>query len=342
MSADEGDGAPEDRPSGPRLSGASERPGLRPARPDASKDEPRASYMPRLPWLWIILGAIVIGASVGGFYLRREQRADALRADILSLHDDRLSDLSERYLGFRDRIETLVHRAARGPAPERWADEHLNLSGLRSGEGLYLRIPARVARDRENISAGALGMTPDSITRCMGLAPMSVRGLYERGDFLTPEWIDRVRGENDMMRLRVLDDQLGRHVQVDAPVVVNMMRADWFLLVIQQGENRRDHPVDVYLWGLRGGENKPLLRARIQGRGLLIPVRVRLPGTDAPDVPSRAPVQSGGAQDCSIASQIREVAGGESIEFESGQQLLERENAAPSQPAPSDEEAPQD
>jgi hypothetical protein len=107
-------------------------------------------------------------------------------------------------------------------------------------------------------------------------------------------------------------------VQVDVPVVVSMLQADWFMLVLQQGENRRDAPVDVFLWDLR--RNRPLMRARIQGRGLLVPVRAHFEGVPSAPAAHRS-LTSGAAQDCSIASQIRAMTGGEPLGFESAEAL---------------------
>ncbi|MCB9595935.1 MAG: hypothetical protein H6719_24660 [Sandaracinaceae bacterium] len=265
----------------------------------------------------MILGVIGVFA----FYLiRQDRRKEALREQMLDLHEEQLTDVAERYMGFRHRLETLVQQAAEGGEPETWSDPRLNLSGLRGGEGLYLRINAEAATGPTEIEQAALVMDADAITRCLGLAPMSVRGLYERGEFLTPAWVDGLREEQDMMALRVFEDQLGRHIQVDAPVVLSMMQADWFLLVLQRGESRRDHPVDVFLWDLR--RNTQLLRARIQGRGLLVPVRLRFEG-----VPQGAPAtmnpRSGGATDCSIASQLRALTGSDAVEFESGEEVID-------------------
>lgn len=241
---------------------------------------------------------------------------------MLTLHETELRSISERYLGFRRRIEELVMATREAGEPDSWADPRLNISGLRSGEGLYLRLGADWTNEPDRIEGAALAMERDAITRCLGLAPTSLRGLYESGYFLTAEWVDQVRVEQDMMALRVLDDQLGRHIQVDAPVVLSMMQADWFLLVVQQGENRRDAPVDVYLWDL--GRNRQLLRARIQGRGLLVPVRLAFEGTHPAPAPGRPQVRSGAAHDCSIASQIRALTGAGTLDFESGDAIIEQ------------------
>ena len=259
------------------------------------------------------------------FYtVRQDRRQEALREQMLELHESQLTEVAERYMEFRGRIEDLVQEAAEGGEPEAWADPRLSMRALRSREGLYLRIRSEAAAGSEEIRSGALIMEPDRIHDCLGTSPMSVRGLYEKGEFLTPGWVENLRSEEDMMALRVLDDQLGRHIQVDAPVVLSMMQARWFMLVIQQGESRRDHPVDVFIWDLR--ENRQLLRARIQGRGLLVPVRLRFEGVQAGPGATINP-RSGGATDCSIGSQITELMGAEPLEFDSSDEVVEAAEA---------------
>jgi hypothetical protein len=308
------------------------RPDLSPARPDAEGSEGRPSYMPRVPWRWILLGAVVLMAVVGSYYVRRQQRGDALRADMLRVHRERLGAPSRQYMAFRERLEGLVVEAARAEAPERWVDPRLDFTELRTRPGLYLRLPVEAAREPEQLQRAARGTSPDAIMRCLGVSATHVGGLYDAGYFLTPEWVEALRREQDLMRLRVLEEQLRGHVQADTPVVFDLMRAEWFMLVLQRGENRRDHPVDVYLWDLR--RNRALLRARVQSRGLLIPVRLRLEGQPQAGPAARRDLTSGGANDCSIAAQIRELAGTRAVEFGAGSTLVGAENSPPVPPPP--------
>ncbi len=283
---------------------------LAPAQPEPEELATRPGYMPKIRWGIILglIGAVVLAVS---FYRAREtQRADELRRQLLESHEQELSSVSERYQAFRTRIERWTIEAATAGEPEQLVDPRLRIAGLHEGEGLYLRLLASDATSPEGVARGAMAMEGDALTRCLGIAPMSARGLYEHGDFLMPEWVEAARAERDFLRLRVLDEQLAGHITADLPVLATLMDAEYFLLVLQQGENRRDAPVDVYLWDLR--EQRQLLAARIQARGVLLPVRIRslvpeAPAAPAPETPPS--MTSGGAQDCSIASQIKGLTG---------------------------------
>jgi hypothetical protein len=101
---------------------------------------------------------------------------------------------------------------------------------------------------------------------------------------------------------------LSRRIRADLPSVLGLTRSDWFMLVLQEGENRRDAPVRVFLWGLgqRGAGPELLLRARVQSQGVLLTTRIL-----SKDMPERAPQQdperarAGAANDCSIAGQLK-------------------------------------
>jgi hypothetical protein len=301
---------PEEIPSGEEPSS----PRLRAAKPDPEELEGRPEYMPQIPWKWALVGALALAGIYFGYQYREGARADAMREQILSTHEEHLAPIVDRYRTFRTRIEDWTMEAASAGEPERWADPRLRITGLHGGEGLYLRVRAEDATSREGIERGALAMREDALTRGLGIAPASARGLFENGAFLMPQWLDAVREEPDFLRLRVLDEQLARNMAVDVPIVSNLLRAEYFLLVVQQGENRRDAPVDVYLWDLR--ENRQLLRTRIQARGVLIPVRIdrMLPGVQVQAAPGVPAMTSGGAHDCSIAAQIKAITGDSVVE----------------------------
>jgi hypothetical protein len=153
-------------------------------------------------------------------------------------------------------------------------------------------------------------MESDAITRCLGVAPASARSLYALRGFLGPELVERANATTDVMGLRVIDDELRRRIARDLPPVGNLLRSDWFLLVLERGENRRDHPVDVYLWDLHS--DRQLLAVRTRADGVLVPVRIAMPGAgNAP----RPAASTGGANDCSIAAQVKELTGEPAARF---------------------------
>ena len=277
---------------------------LAPARPETLEES--SAYMPRLPWRWILLGALSLATVTGGFWLKEQRKAEMLRSQILRVHEQELAQASERCRKLRDKLEGWIVNAAR-KRPDNWVDKRLRIPGLRSGNGLYLRLPVEAALDKDKLALAAAFMKPDAIPKCLGLSPASARGLYEKGSFLLPEWIEETRTDDSVMSLRVTDTILSRHIRNDLPSVLNMLRSDWFLLVLQLGENRRDDPVDVFLWDLRS--DKQLLRARIQARGVLLPMRIASEGASrgAPLAPDR--ITRGAANDCSIGAQLKAMTG---------------------------------
>ena len=276
---------------------------LKPARPELSEQR---AYMPRIPWAWIV-GALVLVAGVTTAYrLREERKAEELKAQLVRVHEQQLQPASEQVLAFRKRISDLVLEAGQGE-PKRFIDDRLNLAGLRKGQGLYLRIQASDTDSLEHIHKGAAEMTPDVIAACLGVTVTSARALFEKTTFLEPAWIDARRKEDSVMKLRVADEMLANHIRADLPAILGMLKSDWFLLVVQQGDNRRDFPVDVFLWDLRSGNG--LLTSRIQARGALMPTRIFSHGVHKGPPVQAEQLRGAGAHDCSIASQIKALDG---------------------------------
>jgi hypothetical protein len=260
--------------------------------------------MPRLPWRWIVLGTLSVTTVITGYAISQQRKADALRSQIVQVHEQ-LAEPARRYLEVRNRLEDWIVAAA-SKAPDSYADKRLRIPGLRSGRGLYLRLMAKDAASKPAIEKGAIAMDADAIPACLGLAPESARGLWQKGEFLKPEALDETKQENGVMKLRVADTVLARHLQADLPAVLNMMRSDWFLLVLQQAESRHEQPVDVFLWDMRTGTQ--LLRGRVQSSGVLIGARIQLKDAHARGA---TPGERGGAMadDCTIAAQIKQLAG---------------------------------
>ncbi|HKP57617.1 MAG TPA: hypothetical protein VJV78_12890 [Polyangiales bacterium] len=281
---------------------------LVPARPHVV-DDARA-YMPRIPWHFVVLGVLSVTVVMGGYYLRQRNKADELRAQMVRVHEVELAEAREVYTQLRSKVEDLIVNAANAN-PQTLVDPRLHIPGLRSGNGLYMRLPLTAAHGKAEIKKAASEMEPDLIATCLGLAPASARGLYEKGEFLTPEWLTALKRDTDLLHLRVQDEMLSRRIRADLPSVLGLARSDWFMLVLQEGENRRDSPVRVFLWGLgqRGAGPELLLRTRVQSQGVLLTTRILSAAT-----PAKAPAQdperarAGAANDCSIAGQLKALA----------------------------------
>jgi hypothetical protein len=282
---------------------------LRPARPD---DDESTAYGPRVPWLWIVLGAVAATILGGGWYWRESEKESRLRGEILSVYDQRVAPVGERYRTFRDRIDGWVAEVARQDPPEPFVDPRLRISALHTGQGVYLRLRADAAGSPADIERGAREMGPDAITRCMGITPLSLRGFYEQARILDPAWRQGVVDASGVMRLRVLDDELRRGAETELPNALNAIGSRYFLLVLQRGPSRRDAPVDVFMWDLRAGVK--LLSTRTDPDGVLVPVRARFEGAPpSPRVPHNP--DSMGAVDCSIASQVKALTGEPAMTF---------------------------
>ncbi|MFW6050597.1 MAG: hypothetical protein ACODAU_05455 [Myxococcota bacterium] len=296
---------------------------LKPAK--LTTEDEGARFRKGLPWKWILLGAAFAATLVGLFWLRQARRADALRTNMRTLHGEVVTPAAERIDRFRQRIERWTMRAAE-EAPEPWADPRLTFAGLHDAQGVYLRIPAEAAGSPEDIAEAARTMGKDAIARCLGLSPTSLRGLYERTGFLSPDWLAQVDRADGLMRLRVLDDDLARRVKRDLPILLHLLQSDYFLLVLERGDDRREAPVDVYLWDLR--ENRALLRTRTEAEGLLLPVRISM--GDAPRTAGKPKLRSAGAFDCSIAAQVKSLTGERPVSVGKAAEKLEDDEPAKS------------
>ncbi len=282
---------------------------LRPARPEPEGDKP--AYMPQLPWKWLGGLSLFLVSSVTIYQLHQREEAALLRTAIMRAHKQDLGPIVSRFEDLVGKINGWTVAAGNAETVTNYADPRLNLDALHKGKGLYMRLKAADARTPDGIITGLDAATPDAIARCLGLAPASVGELYARGSFLTSTWIEQADSAESVMKLRVIADEIKQRSARDLPFVAETLRSDWFLLAVERGENRRDAPIDMYLYDLR--TNKQLLRGRIQAEGALIAARIAVEGVKPGAYASGA--QTGGAADCSIASGLRELTGSKTATF---------------------------
>ena len=277
--------------------------------PASYEDISSSSFGPKIPWKWILLigGLIVMIITVVQFGQARD--LSALRARIIEVHENQIAPLSNRAMEFRERLEGLVTEAASADMTTA-VNPRFRFSAIHNAQVIYLRIPAEAADSPESIREAALAAGSDSIGACLGIAPISLRGMYEADAPLRDDWIDEIREAEDRQRLESLDYQIGQHVQRDLPLLMTMVQSHLFMLVLERGSNRREHPVDVFLWDLRRDEL--LVKAQARSRGRLLSVRVRT--AEGTAIREHRSGITTGAVDCSIAQQLQRATGEGMIE----------------------------
>jgi hypothetical protein len=279
---------------------------LAPARYEPT-DADAEGFAPKLPWGLIVLGALVFVLGIGGYFYNEHVELAALREQIVGEYAQGVEPDARRLRGFREQLEDMIIEAASRP-PETHADAELRFAAMHDARGLYLRILAADASSREDIARGSTRMMPDSFTRCLGLAPTSLRGLFERGEFLATSWPERLRTANTRLRLRVIQDELRRHIRRDLPLFNELLDADYFLLTLEES----DGAFDVFLWDLHSGRR--LLSTHARPSGLLLPVRIDLPGLE-PGPRYRRQPHPVGAAECSIAAHVKALTGEDTMSF---------------------------
>lgn len=274
---------------------------LTPARYQA---DGRRTFAPNRRW-GLVLAVL---ASIAGFFLiqvyGRVRAREALREELLARYEAEAAPTADEVNQFITRLNDWVADAGReDAAPATFANEGFRWSEMHDWRGLYLRIEAEHTRDPATIATAAREMTRDAITRCLGVSPVSARGLYELAQFLEPAWVESIRTEEDTMTLRVLEDEMNRRLRRDVPLVRSMLRSHYFLLIVTRGGHSAGI-VDAYVYDLDRGVL--LMSTRTRAGGRLIPVRI---GESRGPWPSELDLSRSGAEDCSIAGALRAVAG---------------------------------
>lgn len=275
---------------------------LVPARPPDLGEAKRTGFLPRLPWRYLALLAAIVTLVIIGFNWRQEERAAELRVELRKVHTTELSGLRGEYTTALGGLQKLIMRAAAAPIEPSYVDEGFHFESLRESAGLYLRLPLERASSAEQIAAAAHVMEPDYIPACLGLEPTTARELYEIGEFLLPSFVAGLDAEN-LMKLRVREETLHQRLSKDLPSLRAAMHAAWIMLVLQEGPNRSQDPVRVFVWDMRRG--KELLHARVRAQGIMFSSRILSQGTAAPGGGQNNAGGAVEANDCSIASELR-------------------------------------
>lgn len=260
---------------------------------------PKNRYRPGLPWRRIGFVVLVAALIVGAYFWRQKTRADALRERIYDLHAEEvapvLAALAETSADLREKS-----LSAKTGAATRLIRAEVPLSALHDEEVVYLRVRAPELRNQKTLAAAVDAETQDAIGACLGLELTPLSELSDVPEVLTAKWLARSDDTNDMQRLSVREEQLRRAIDRELPALRDRVPADYFLLLVVQGQSRLNDPVDVFLWDLR--KDALVLRSRTENRGRLISVRSQIgPKSEG----AKAEGDPIAVADCSIAAHIK-------------------------------------
>ncbi len=257
-------------------------------------------YRPRLPWARIGLVLLAAALIAGAYFWRQKVRADALRERMGERHADVVAPVLDALEATRADLENKTLSARTGAATRLVDRDAPLLSALHDETVVYLRVPASSLRSAEALRSAIGDDDPDAIGACLGLELTRLSALSEVPEVLTAEWLARADETNDMRRLSVREEQLRTAIERELPALSERVPADYFLLLVVQGNDRLADPVDVFLWNLERDEL--VLRSRTENRGRLISVRSQIgPRSEAAGSPGDPIV----AADCSIAAHVK-------------------------------------
>jgi hypothetical protein len=167
----------------------------------------------------------------------------------------------------------------------------------------------------------AAGTFCNEVDHCMPPAqPYNMRTAYHGTRVLGEDWTVSLRTAGDDMRMRLLEREFDSAVKDDIPLVIDLMtRAQFFLLVLDEDPHgikpepgkpvletiqAMPHPARVFLFGLKRGMDRPLLRLRRDVAGRFIAA-----GENAPTDPDLVEAQQRQVNSCQLALYVREALG---------------------------------
>ncbi len=153
----------------------------------------------------------------------------------------------------------------------------------------------------------------NEVDHCMPPAqPYNMRTAYHGTRILSDEWTVSLRTAGDDMRMRLLEREFDSAVKDDIPAVIDLLtRAQFFMLVLDEDPaealpkgkapleaiQAAPHPARVFLFGLKQGMERPLLRLRRDVAGRFLPT-----GESAPTDPDLIEAQQRQVNSCQLTS----------------------------------------
>jgi len=270
-------------------------------------------YRPPLPWKRIGLLLAFVALVIVGYFWRQKVRADDLRERMYAQHAGEVAPVLAMLESARIELGQKALDAKSGAA-NRLVEADVPLSALHDKKVIYLKVLATDLVSEEMLQAAIDADEVDAVGACLGLELIELSALANVPEVLTAKWLIGAEETNDMMRLSVREEQLTRAIERELPALDELVPAEYFLLLVVQGQSRLRDPVDVFLWDL--DDDRLVLRSRTENRGRLITVLSRIgPKTDG----ARADGDPIVTADCSIAAHIKAQLGEPTMDLASSE-----------------------
>lgn len=260
----------------------------------------------------VVVGVILLvgGLVLGVRWLANSAQEGDERA-ILQRYMRQVAPLRAPYGAFERRLVRLLRQASTAEEPKTFVAPGVGTDFFHGHEGLYLRLgPRALPITAESVRKAALNMRGDALTRCLGIAPYSARGLFLAESFLSEAWLGKTRALS-APDLKVRKRELDVVIQRDVPALRSVLGARYLLVAMQRGEKLNAHGVDVFAWDLKA-KDQPLLRVHTKPKGKLISAAILIEGKRLAATTDRTRHEAI-AHDCSIAAQVKEAFGEEVI-----------------------------
>ena len=263
-------------------------------------------FLPQIKWrFWAPVLVVLVGFPLV-WGIKRDRESRRLRERLLREHTVLTATLGPDYRAVRQFIETSAFEAV-GPYAGDLRDHNLTLEGISRESVLYARVRIHEIHSPAEVAASIRHRYPDQLCACLGVEPLLVRELLDKGAFLLPSFVDAVRGADSTERLNALREDLIFRLRRDTTLLVNHLRRRYLILAVDEAHASIDGPTRVYIYDLPA--RHVVLRARGQGTDVrVIPFQmVGLPSPPPRVHPFTGESVSG--HDCSVANTARQVLG---------------------------------
>lgn len=257
----------------------------------------------KFPWKVVlaVFGLIALMYSV--YALRKHARTTQARERFVSAYANNIKPYADRYRTVTETLYGYARSSAAVPKQELergYVDPLFQFHNLHQVTGLYARISRKDLGTMEAFKRGAMGQSPDSLGKCFGIIPFGLGGFIRQSSVLEQEWYDEQLKSEDFAKLRVAEDEVVRTMGADLVGIEKMVKSAYMMLIIQEGTNRRDDPVSVFVWDMK--RTKMVFAGNFQSMGAFISVGINGQGRE------QVQTFTGGANDCSIATQAKALA----------------------------------